>query len=147
MYGRALMLAGRYVEAGAILQQAAQRFPIDPDVLPHLASAAQRLGQLDEARQALVKYSALVDDDRDEAVRAARIADLSMQLDDAASAAAWFQRSDALRTGDATLLARMADAQSRAGQLEPARATVKRALDKDPGHVLANAVARRLQAP
>ncbi len=80
MYGRALVLAGRHAEAETIFRQASQRFPTDPEVLPQFASVAQRLGHLDEARQALVKYSVLVDEDRDEAVRAARIADLSMQL-------------------------------------------------------------------
>jgi tetratricopeptide (TPR) repeat protein len=146
MYGRALVLAGRHSEAETIFRQASQRFPTDPEVLPHFASVAQRLGHLDEARQALVKYSVLVDEDRDEAVRAARIADLSMQLNDAASAVAWYQKSDALRAGDASLLARMADAQSRTGQLEPALATIKRAIEKDPSHPLVRSVARRLQA-
>jgi tetratricopeptide (TPR) repeat protein len=146
MYGRALVLAGRHDEAEAVFRQASQRFPTDPDVLPHYASVAQRLGHLDEARQALIKYSVLVDEDRDEAVRAARIADLSMQLNDAAAAVAWYQKSDALRTSDASLLARMADAQSRAGQLEAARATIRQALEKDPNHPLVRAVARRLQA-
>ena len=115
MYGRALVLAGRHAEAEAIFRQASQRFPTDPEVLPHFASVAQRLGHLDEARQALVKYSILVDEDRDEAVHAARIADLSMQLNDAAAAVAWYQKSDALRTSDASLLARMADAQCAGG--------------------------------
>src|SRR5687768_12977967 len=64
MYGRALMLASRRQEAADILRQAAQRFPIDPEVLPHFASVAESLGHLDEARQALVKYSVLVDEDR-----------------------------------------------------------------------------------
>ena len=146
MYGRALVLAGRHAEAETIFRQASQRFPTDPEVLPQFASVAQRLGHLDEARQALVKYSVLVDEDRDEAVRAARIADLSMQLNDAASAVAWYQKSDALRAGDASLLARMADAQSRAGQLEPALATIKRAIEKDPSHPLVRSVARRLQS-
>ena len=145
MYGRALVLAGRPVEAEAIFRQASQRFPTDPDVLPHFAAVAQRLGHLDEARQALVQYTVLVDEDRDEAVRAARIADLSMQLDDPGAAAAWYQKSDALRTSDASLLARMADAQSRAGHVEAARATIKRAIEKDPNHPLVRAVARRLQ--
>jgi tetratricopeptide (TPR) repeat protein len=146
MYGRALVLAGRHAEAEAIFRQASQRFPIDPEVLPDLASVAQRLGHLDEARHALVTYSALVDDDREEAVRAARIADLSMQLNDAGSAVAWYQKSDALRPSDASQLARMADAQSRAGQLEPALATIKRAIEKDPNHPLVRSVALRLQA-
>jgi tetratricopeptide (TPR) repeat protein len=146
MYGRALVLAGRHAEAEDMFRQASQRFPTDPEVLPHFASVAQRLGHLVEARQALVRYSVLVDEDRDEAVRAARIADLSMDLDDAASAVAWYQKSDALRTGDASLLARMANAQVRAGQVESARATIRRALDKDPDHPLVRSVARRLQA-
>jgi tetratricopeptide (TPR) repeat protein len=146
MYGRALMLADRHAEAETILRQASQRFPTDPEVLPQLASVAQRLGHLDEARHALVRYSILVDDDRDEAVRAARIADLSMQLDDATAAAAWYQRSHALGVSDASLLARMADAQSRAGQVDNARATIQRAIAKDPDHPLVRAVARRVQA-
>ena len=145
MYGRALMLAGRHAEAETIFRQASQRFPTDPEVLPQLASVAQRLGHLDEARHALVRYSILVDDDREEAVRAARIADLSMQLDDATAAAAWYQRSHALGTSDASLLARMADAQSRAGQVDNARATIQRAIEKDADHPLVRAVARRIQ--
>jgi tetratricopeptide (TPR) repeat protein len=146
MYGRALVLAGRHAEAETIFRQASQRFPTDPEVLPHFASVAQRLGHLDEARQALVRYSALVDEDSDEAVHAARIADLSMQLNDATAAAAWYQKSDALRPSDASLLARMADAQARAGHAETALATIQRAIDKDPGHPLVRSVARRLQA-
>jgi tetratricopeptide (TPR) repeat protein len=145
MYGRALVLAGRDSEAEVVLRQASQRFPTDPEVLPHFASVAQRLGHLDEARQALVKYSVLVDDDRDEAVRAARIADLSMQLNDVTSAVAWYQKSDALRASDASLLARMADAQFRAGQVERALATITRAIEKDPGNPLVRSMARRLQ--
>ena len=136
MYGRALMLAGRHDEAEAMFRQASQRFPTDPEVLPHFASVAQRLGHLDDARQALVKYSVLVDDDRDEASHAARIADLSMQLNDAAAAVAWYRQSDALRTGDASLLARMADAQWRAGETEDALATLQRAIEKDENHPL-----------
>jgi tetratricopeptide (TPR) repeat protein len=146
MYGRALVLANRHAEAEAIFRQASQRFPTDPEVLPHFASVAQRLGHLDEARQALMNYSVLVDEDREAAGHAARIADLSMQLDDPVAAAAWYQKSDALRTSDASLLARMADAQSRAGQVENAHATIKRAIEKDPNHPLVRSVARRLQA-
>jgi tetratricopeptide (TPR) repeat protein len=146
LYGRALVLAGRHQEAETIFRQASQRFPIDPEVLPHFASVALRLGHLDEARQALVKYSVLVDEDANEAVHAARIADLSMQLNDAVAAVAWYQKSDALRTGDASFLARMADAQWKAGLSDNARATLKRAVDKDPNHPLVRSVSRRIQA-
>jgi Flp pilus assembly protein TadD len=146
MYGRALALAGRDAEAEAIFRQASQRFPTDPEVLPHLASVAQRLGHLGEARQALVKYSILVDEDRDEALHAAKIADLSMQLNDVVAAAAWYRKSDGLRASDASLLARMAEAQWRAGQTDNALATLARAIEKEPDHPLVRSVSRRLQA-
>ena len=128
-------------------RQASQRFPTDPDVLPHFASVAQRLGHLDEARQALVRYSVLVDEDRDEAVHAARIADLSMQLNDAAAAVAWYQKSDALRAGDAVAPGahgRRTVARRAASSPRARRST--RAIDKDPDHPLVRSVARRLQA-
>jgi tetratricopeptide (TPR) repeat protein len=146
MYGRALVLAGRDAEAEAVFKQASQRFPIDPELLPHFASVAQRLGHFDDARQALLRYSILVDEDGEEGVHAARIADLSMQLDDVVSAVAWYQKSDALRVNDASTLARMAEAQWRVGQVDNALATIKRARDKDPNHPLVRSVGRRLQA-
>lgn len=146
LYGRALALAGQHEQAEQVLRQASQRFPTDPQVLAHYASAAQRLGHLDDARQALVQYSILVDDDRDEAAHAARIADLSLQLNDTAAAVAWYQKSDALSAADASLLARLADAQERAGQIDGARVTAQRALAKDPSNPSARDTARRLQA-
>jgi tetratricopeptide (TPR) repeat protein len=146
LYGRALVLAGRPEEAEAAFRPASQRFPVDLEVLPQYAAVAQRLGHLDEARQALVKYSVLVDEDRAEAARAAQIADLSMQLDDALTAVAWYQKSDAIRTSDASLLARLADSLSRAGLVECARAIIKRAMDKDSTHPLVRSVSRRIQA-
>jgi len=145
-YGRALMLAGQHERAELVFRQASQRFPTDPDVLPHLASVAQRLGHLDDARQALVRYSILVDDDRDMASHAVRIADLSMQLNDAVSAVAWYQKSESLGTTDASLLVRLAEAQAKAGQVDRARATVLRALERDPASPPARGLARRLQA-
>lgn len=145
LYGRALLLAGRQADAEQVLRLASQRFPTDPDVLPQYASVAELLGHEDNARQALIRYSVLVDDDPQRAVHAARIGDLSLRLDDAGAAISWYRRSESLAAPSAALLARLADAQSRAGQLEDARATVKRALEKDPGHPVARTVARRLQ--
>jgi Flp pilus assembly protein TadD len=40
----------------------------------------------------------------------------------------------------------MADAQSRAGQVEHALATISRAIEKDPSDPLVRSIARRLQA-
>jgi tetratricopeptide (TPR) repeat protein len=146
MYGRALALAGEFDRAEQTLQRAAQRFPIDPGVLPPLARVAQQLGHLAEARQALLHYAVLVDDDRDGAAHAARIGDLSAQLNDAATAVVWYERSDALSPGDATQLARLADAQLKAGRSQDAQATAARALAKDPANASARSVARRVQA-
>jgi tetratricopeptide (TPR) repeat protein len=145
LYARALMLAGRDAEADQMFNEASRRFPTDPDVLPHYASVAERLGHLDEARQALVRYSVLVDDGRLEAAHAARIGNLSLKLNDAEAAVIWYLRSDALSAGDAVLLARLADAQARAGKTDAARVTAQRALSQDPESPLALAVVRRLQ--
>jgi tetratricopeptide (TPR) repeat protein len=145
-YGRALILAGQQARAEVIFRQASQRFPTDPAVLPHLATLAQKLGHLDEARQALVRYSILIDEDREQALHAVRIADLSMQLNDAMAAVAWYEKSAALGMADVSLLIRLAEAQARAGKLEDARATAQRALEKEPAHPAARTLSRRLQA-
>jgi tetratricopeptide (TPR) repeat protein len=144
-YGRALILAGQHARAETVLRQASQRFPTDPEVLPHFAAVAERLGHLDDARQALVRYSILVDEDREEASHALRIGDLSMQLNDAVSAVAWYQKSESLGARDATVFVRLAEAQARAGHLDQARASVERALQQDPQNAAARGLAVRLQ--
>ena len=118
LYGRALALSGQHGQAEQVLRQASQTFPTDPDVLPHYAVVAQRLGHFEDARQALVHYSILVDDDREAAAHAARIADLSLRVNDPATAVAWYQKAAALGHADAFLLARLADAQARARRLQ-----------------------------
>ncbi|MCM3880739.1 MAG: tetratricopeptide repeat protein [Vicinamibacterales bacterium] len=146
MYGRALALAGELSRAEAALRQASQRFPLDPDVLPPLATVAQRQGHLEEARQALIQYAALVDDDRDEAAHAELIGDLSVQMNDPATAVVWYKKSDVLSPADATGLARLADAQLKSGRTQDAQATAARALAKDPTDLSARAVSRRIQS-
>jgi tetratricopeptide (TPR) repeat protein len=146
LFGRALMLAGQTARAEGVFKRAAQRFPVDPDVLPHYAAAAQRLGRLQEARQALTAYVALMDDDRERALRSAWIGDISMQLEDFPGAVSSYEKSAALGDADALLLTRLADALGRAGRVEDARAAVQRALEQDPAHAPARAVASRLQA-
>jgi tetratricopeptide (TPR) repeat protein len=145
-YGRALMLANQPARAEMVLRQAAQRFPTDPEVLPYLANVSQRLGHLDEARQALVRYSVLVDEDREQAVHAIRIADISMQLNDPGAAVAWYQKSQALGATDSGVLVRLAEAQLKAGQIENARVTVQRTLERDPQNAAARNLSRRVQA-
>jgi len=145
LYGRALSMAGRKTEAEEVFRQAAAKLPTDPDVLPQYASVAQLLGHLDDARQALVRYAALVDDDPERVTHAVRIADLSMRLNDSTTAVAWYQKSQALGRNDASLLARLATAYARAGQLDNARDAARRALERDPDNTAAQTVAAELQ--
>jgi len=145
LYGRALSLNGQYAEAEHAFKLASEKLPTDPAILPQLASVAQRLGHLDDARQALEKYAALVDDDRDQAAHALQIAELSLQLNDPASAATWYEKSAALGEPDANLLARLADAQLKAGRIDAARQTLARAVVKDAKNPSVRAVALRIQ--
>jgi tetratricopeptide (TPR) repeat protein len=145
LYGRALVLADRHAEAEQFFRRAAERFPTDPEVLPHYASVAQHQGHLAEARQALLRYTILADEDRHDAENAARIGDLSLQLNDTAAAIVWYEKSAAVAAPDAALLTRLAGAQAKAGHLVDARATLHRALEKEPTHPAALALARRLQ--
>jgi tetratricopeptide (TPR) repeat protein len=145
LYGRALTLAGEPERAEEAFRQAAQRFPIDPDVLLLFADLAERLGHFEDARQALIRYSALIDDDRDQSAHAAQIADLSIDLNDAAAAIWWYEKSEALAPADASQLARLAEAQMKAHRTHDAEATLARALAKDPTNAAAMALAKRLQ--
>lgn len=145
LYGKALMLSGQPDQAEQAFRQAAERFPTDPNILPQLAAVAQRLGHFEDARQALVRYLVLVDDDADKAPHAARIGDLSLQLNDAPAAVTWYEKAEALTPTDVSLLARLADAQAKMGRVEDAQATITRALAKDPANVQARTIARRLQ--
>jgi tetratricopeptide (TPR) repeat protein len=146
LYGRALALDGQDDRAEQAFKQAAQKFPTDPAVLPQFATVARRLGHLEDARQALVRYTVLVDDDPEQAAHAARIADLSLELKDATTAVSWYEKSEALSAPDAVLLAHLADAQSKAGHVDAAKATITRALAKDARDPVVRTVARRLQA-
>jgi tetratricopeptide (TPR) repeat protein len=145
LYGRALALNGQNEESARAFQEAVTRFPIDPSVLPQFAATAQRLGHLDEARQALMRYSVLVDDDPELAMHAAAIGDLSLELNDPTSAVSWYQKSEALAAADATLLAHLADAQLKVGQTDAAAQTIARATAKDATDASVRAVALRIQ--
>ena len=62
LYGRALFLSGDAARAERVLLRAASRTPVDPLTFRYLADAAERLGHLPAARQALVRYAALMPD-------------------------------------------------------------------------------------
>jgi tetratricopeptide (TPR) repeat protein len=144
LFGRALLLTSDAEAAERMLVGATQKAPVDPLAFAYLADAAERLGHFAIARQALLDYDVLRGDTdaRRRVAQNARIGDLSLKMNDPATAAAYFLRASDGK--DATLLARAADAQLRAGDRETARATVAKALEQDPANAIALAVKKRL---
>lgn len=61
LYGRALFLFGEIGGAERTLQEATTRMPVEPLAFRYLAAAADRLGHVAPARDALRRYLALVD--------------------------------------------------------------------------------------
>jgi len=145
LYARALLLKGEVDEAEATYSRAAQTVPTDPDVLNEFAALAQQRGHFDEARGALTKYLVIVDDDHDFSLHAAKIGDLSMALNEPASAVSWYEQAEVSGPSDASLLARLADAQLKSGRQESAVVTIARATAKDPDSPLVRSVALRIQ--
>jgi tetratricopeptide (TPR) repeat protein len=148
LLGRALLLSDELEPAERVLQQATQKLPVDPLTFLHLAEAADRLGHLEVAREALLDYCALQGEPTDSR-RAARvwlrIADLSVRLQDTATALTHYERALPHLDEDPAGLVRVAEAQSRAGKTADALATVERALAKDPANAAALALKRRLR--
>ncbi|MBI2834977.1 MAG: tetratricopeptide repeat protein [Acidobacteria bacterium] len=149
LLGRALLLAGDLELAERMLQQASERFPVDPDSFRYFADAAEQRGHIAPARQALIKLAVLTGDTAPSAVRAARtvrIALLSLRLRDGAAAQLWLRRgSDVADT--APLLASVAEQQLHAGDREGARATIVRGLAKDPQYRALTDLQHRLTKP
>lgn len=137
LLGRGLLMAGDPESAERMLRDATQRRPMDPLACAYLANAAERLGHYRVARQALRDYDAIRTDAPSPEVRSAeavRMATLSLKVGDAPAAAVAFLRAAEDAGGDASLLARAAAAQWRAGDRSAARATLARALKKEPGN-------------
>ncbi|PYR93541.1 MAG: hypothetical protein DMF84_09060 [Acidobacteria bacterium] len=147
LFGRALLMTRDDDSAERMLQDATHKEPVDPLAFYYLAEAAERLDHWDVARQALLDYQALhgaEDDARRRVAQSLRLGDLSLKLDDAASAVRYYQLVAADTDGDPGMLARLADAQWRAGETGAARATVDRALEKEPRNPQLLALRRRL---
>ena len=60
LLGRALLMSGELVRADQVLQQAAARFPVDPEAYRYLADVAARRGRSEASGRALLDYAALV---------------------------------------------------------------------------------------
>lgn len=76
LYGHAVFLAGDVASAERTLLQATRQPPVAPLTYRYLADAAERLGHLPIARDALARYVALVGDSDVEPAAAARLARL-----------------------------------------------------------------------
>ena len=143
LYGRALLEAADLEAAERVFEQATTRYPIDPPAFLLHASAAEKQGHFAAARTSLIRYGGLTASDADFVSRAARIASLSLRLDDLQTAVVWYERASASSPNDVTLVASLADAQLRAGDRDAARATIARGLEKEPRYAPLLALARR----
>jgi tetratricopeptide (TPR) repeat protein len=111
LLGRAQLLSGDHAGALRSLQQATSALPVDPRALGDLATAAERLGRVSVARDALVKQDVLVGQaaaPRTRVDRAIRIANLCERQGDLAGAVTWLQHAAALDLDDHRLAARIA---------------------------------------
>jgi tetratricopeptide (TPR) repeat protein len=147
LFGRALLLDSKDELAERTLQQATENLPADPLAFYYLAYAAERRGHIETARQALLDYVALEGEDPDarrRAALAARIGDLSLRLNDASMAVAWYGRATGYAS-DASFLVRFAEARWRAGDPDVARAMLDKLLEKDPANEAARALRRRIR--
>ena len=145
--GRALLMSNQDELAESTLQRATETLPVEPKAFAYLAEVAERRGHDELARQALFDYHALEaqsGDLRGHGRLATRIADLSLRLNDAGSAMAWYQRAALAGPLDASSLTGLADAQFRAGKLDEARATLNKALAADPTLPTALQLKRRM---
>ena len=145
LYGRTLLQGGDLDGAEHALQQATLRFPVDPQAFVLYASTAERQSHLEPARQALIQYGGLTSNDVDFAPRAARIASLSLRLNDPATAVRWLTQAASSNPNDLRLITTLADAQIRVGNKTAAQATIAHGLEKEPRNPALLLLARRAQ--
>jgi len=145
IYGRALLQAGDLELAGRTLQRATTNYPVDPGAFLLYAGVCERLNDFETARQALIDYSALASDESERVAHASRIASLSLRLDDVGVAIDWLQKAAAANPADVKVLASLADAQARYGDVDAARTTIARGLERDPANAQLMALARRIR--
>jgi tetratricopeptide (TPR) repeat protein len=90
--GRAWMMAGDATAAERALRQATSRLPVEPDAYLRLAAVIAR-DRLQEARDALLRYAALVGDTRPMVSVAFDIASYSLRLGQPELALKWIHRA------------------------------------------------------
>jgi tetratricopeptide (TPR) repeat protein len=146
LLGRARLLAGDVSAAEQTFKQATAQFPVEPAAFLHLADAAERAGHFSTARDALARYTALSGDGLPPPDRALRMGDLSMRLNEPATAAAWYAKAAESPSATASVFARLADSQFRAGDSAGALKSVARGQQRDPRSPALIAIERRIRA-
>jgi tetratricopeptide (TPR) repeat protein len=112
--GRALLRSGDRRGALRALEDAARSEPVDAAAYPTLAEAAESMGRVALARDALLRAEALAGDGnrRAAAQRALRIALLCRRMGDGEGASRWLARAAHLAADDPQLSRQVADARS-----------------------------------
>jgi Flp pilus assembly protein TadD len=144
LYGRALFDDHQLDAAEQVLQQATERFPVDPTAFSELARVAEQLKHFDSARTALISYNALVGDDAEFPRRALKIGLLSLSVSDPVTAIAWLTRASAAAPEDLKTLVALAETELKAGHRDAAQATLKRGLQLDPANIQLRGLSKRL---
>lgn len=144
-YGRALMLSGETAAAERVFRQAVARLPVPPVAYLHLADLQGRDGRLQESRDALIRYATFVGDEDPLPSVAARVATLSLRLGDARLAARWFERAIDDSGSTPALLAGLAAAVAKTGDLTRARALVNEGLAIEPANEALRQLKERLR--
>ena len=142
--GRAWMMSGDAQEAERMLRQAVSRLPVPADAYLQLATVTERDGRIQDARDALMKYATLVGDAQSLAAVATQIADFSLRLGEPAAAVRWFDRAVDDAGPTSVLLARLADAAMKAGDISRARQAVDEGLAAEPNDRTLQQLKRRL---
>ena len=145
LFGDALLQDGDAERAERALQEATARAPVAPNAYLLYSTAAEKQKHFDVARMALIRYGGLVVDDGNVAGRASHIAQLSIRLNDFGAAVDWLRTATLANPNDARMLAALADAQIRSGDVAGARATIGRGLERDPHNAALLALARRVR--
>jgi tetratricopeptide (TPR) repeat protein len=145
LYGRALLQSGQVELAERTLQEATERYPVEPTAFTFYATAAEQQSHWEAARQAWLQYGALVGDDEDFLPRAERVATLSLRMNDTETALAWLERANAASAADARLVELLAEAELRTGDPAAARATIAHGLARYPNHAGLLSLSRRLR--
>jgi tetratricopeptide (TPR) repeat protein len=134
LFGQALLLSGDAAGAERMLREAIATSPIDTEAFMYLADAAEQLGHMTIARDALLDLDVLEGDTAQpdtRAARARRLGKLSLDLDDPRAAVTYLQQAQDAGWSDAGTLGLVARARWGIGDADGARRALAEALGLD----------------